>query len=176
MNLRVHHLAHRSIGNGPGARAVVWLQGCTLKCLGCFNQKTHSAYPADEWIPEMLATAINALPIRGVTLSGGEPLQQAKAVLMFLEYLDPRLDVLLYSGFTLAEIMKSPRHRAVLLRCDAALLGRYDKNAKHPYEGKELILRTGRLQAEELMPHRTTEIIMTDRNVLMTGLPFLPGT
>ena len=41
--LRLHHFLPVSQVNGPGRRAVVWVQGCTLGCPGCFNPETHDA-------------------------------------------------------------------------------------------------------------------------------------
>ena len=38
----IHAIEPRSRANGPGARFVVWLQGCTLGCPGCFNPATHA--------------------------------------------------------------------------------------------------------------------------------------
>jgi hypothetical protein len=43
---------------------------------------------------------------------------------------------------------------------------------EHPYRGKELVLRTGRIKAEELVPHRTTELVLTGNRAVRTGLPF----
>ena len=39
----IHAIEPRSRANGPGVRFVVWLQGCTLGCPGCFNPSTHAA-------------------------------------------------------------------------------------------------------------------------------------
>ena len=43
VSVRVHATEPRSRANGPGARFVVWMQGCTLGCPGCFNPATHDA-------------------------------------------------------------------------------------------------------------------------------------
>jgi len=40
--LNLYHYEPLSLVNGPGKRAVVWVQGCTLGCPGCFNPQTHS--------------------------------------------------------------------------------------------------------------------------------------
>ncbi len=69
---RVHAVEPRSRANGPGERFVVWLQGCTLGCAGCFNPLTHdaaggSAIAIDELVARMAATR----GIEGLTLSGG---------------------------------------------------------------------------------------------------------
>jgi anaerobic ribonucleoside-triphosphate reductase activating protein len=84
---RVHAVEPRSQANGPGVRFVVWSQGCTLGCPGCFNPGTHpvTAAGAGEWPPGELAAAAAAQAgcIEGVTLTGGEPLQQPAAVAAF---------------------------------------------------------------------------------------------
>ncbi|MGD0006352.1 MAG: 4Fe-4S cluster-binding domain-containing protein, partial [Anaerolineaceae bacterium] len=41
--LNLHHFEPLSLVNGPGKRSVVWVQGCTLNCPGCFNPQTHPA-------------------------------------------------------------------------------------------------------------------------------------
>lgn len=57
---RVHAVEPRSQANGPGVRFVVWSQGCTLGCPGCFNPGTHpvTAAGAGEWPPGELAAAV----------------------------------------------------------------------------------------------------------------------
>jgi pyruvate-formate lyase-activating enzyme len=41
--LRLHQFLPSSHTNGPGLRAVLWVQGCSLGCPRCFNPATHSA-------------------------------------------------------------------------------------------------------------------------------------
>jgi pyruvate-formate lyase-activating enzyme len=43
--LNLHALWPHSCANGPGIRMVLWFQGCTLRCSGCFNPDTHAAEP-----------------------------------------------------------------------------------------------------------------------------------
>ncbi|HEX8107935.1 MAG TPA: 4Fe-4S cluster-binding domain-containing protein, partial [Kofleriaceae bacterium] len=45
IEVRIHAFEPRSRANGPGARFVVWFQGCTLGCPGCFNPTTHDPDP-----------------------------------------------------------------------------------------------------------------------------------
>ena len=73
--LNVHAILPRSRANGLGVRTVIWLQGCTLRCPGCFNPGTHSAEPR-LLMPEadLLARIIaDQHEIEGVSISGGEP-------------------------------------------------------------------------------------------------------
>jgi hypothetical protein len=85
--LRLHGFVARSRANGPGIRAVVWTQGCTLGCPGCFNPGSHPLEgPGGAVATDELATRILALrpEIEGLTVSGGEPLQQWDATVDLL--------------------------------------------------------------------------------------------
>jgi anaerobic ribonucleoside-triphosphate reductase activating protein len=37
----IHNRIANSTANGPGERVVVWVQGCSLACSGCWNSETH---------------------------------------------------------------------------------------------------------------------------------------
>lgn len=79
--LNLHAVVPASRANGPGRRAVVWTQGCRLRCPGCSNAGTHSHRPRRLVHPDALAEWILALPgTEGVTVSGGEPFEQPVAV------------------------------------------------------------------------------------------------
>ena len=94
--------------NGPGKRAVVWFQGCTLKCRGCWNGATHSFEPPDNETPLSLATWILAQSgIEGVTFSGGEPMQQAGELLAAVAEIrrhNTQLTFGMFTGYNLAEL------------------------------------------------------------------------
>ena len=171
-SLRLHQFLPVSCCNGPGERAVLWLQGCLLACPGCFNPLTHDPGGGFVQAIRALAGMLNSLPVRGVTLSGGEPLLQAGPLLALLDLLAPEMDVLLFSGYRPDEIQKNEEQRALLRRVDAALLGRYSKRLAHPYYGKFLLTRTGRISPEELTPALTSEIVIgTTGNAVVTGFP-----
>jgi anaerobic ribonucleoside-triphosphate reductase activating protein len=126
--VRIHAFEPRSRANGPGARFVVWFQGCTLGCPGCFNPTTHApaagrAMPVDELIGELT----RARPgIEGLSLSGGEPLQQPAAARALLDAARTlRLSTLAFSGYTIDEIRGLPGGPDVLARLDVLIDGRY---------------------------------------------------
>jgi anaerobic ribonucleoside-triphosphate reductase activating protein len=141
---RVHAVEPRSRANGPGARYVIWLQGCTLGCAGCFNPTTHphaggQLRPVAELLAE-LAAAVRAdaesvargdpgaprPPISGLTLSGGEPLQQAEAAAALLAGARALgLSTLVFSGYTREEIEALPFGPAALASIDVLVDGRY---------------------------------------------------
>ena len=88
---------------GPGRRLGLWLQGCSIHCKGCIapeNQPFDTSFSRslDElmrnWEPVLNGEA-------GVTVSGGEPLDQADSLLELLERLNGCgvKDILIYSGY-----------------------------------------------------------------------------
>ena len=129
MTPRIHAIEPRSRANGPGVRFVVWFQGCTLGCPGCFNPATHALAPAaprtlDDVIAQLTAAA--AAGSTGLSLSGGEPLQQpalARALLDAARALG--LSTLAFSGYTIDEIRALPGGPDVLARLDVLIDGRY---------------------------------------------------
>lgn len=126
MRLRVHAVEPRSRANGPGVRFVVWLQGCTLGCPGCFNPTTHDAAGGREVALGELAAQLAAARVDGLTLSGGEPLQQPDAAVALLDAARALgLSTLAFSGYTLDEIRALPRGPDVLARLDVLIDGRY---------------------------------------------------
>ncbi|MEG2328840.1 pyruvate formate-lyase-activating protein [Anaerorhabdus sp.] len=73
-----------STNDGPGIRAVIFLQGCPLRCKCCHNPETWSTSDGIEMSVEEVIQKIKKgstyYKKGGVTCSGGEPLMQAKFV------------------------------------------------------------------------------------------------
>jgi anaerobic ribonucleoside-triphosphate reductase activating protein len=128
--LRLHRLIPRSYANGPGVRAVLWVQGCSLGCAGCFNPETHAFAGGYDVAPDDLCERIAALggDIEGVTVSGGEPLQQPRPLLALLQRLrrETALSVLVFTGFAWEEVQRLPAIDELLACVDVLIAGRYD--------------------------------------------------
>jgi anaerobic ribonucleoside-triphosphate reductase activating protein len=92
--------------NGPGCRAVVWVQGCKRECAACFNPASWSfeinqLIAVDELAEQILQNPRNS----GVTFSGGEPFLQAPALAQLAKKLKAAgLNVMSFSGYTLPEL------------------------------------------------------------------------
>jgi len=135
--LRVHHFEERSYANGPGCRLVLWLQGCTLKCPGCFNPATHNQRAGQMFAVAALAERMRQAgpDIEGLTISGGEPLLQIPALNALLEQIrtTTRLSVLLFTGYDWDEIQKMPASGQLLQQLDVLIAGRYraDQRSAH---------------------------------------------
>ena len=92
--------------NGPGCRAVVWVQGCLRHCPNCFNPASWSFGINQLVAVESLACQILSNPRNtGVTFSGGEPFWQAPALAQLARQVKAAgLNVMAFTGFTLEEL------------------------------------------------------------------------
>ena len=80
---RIHSIQSLGTVDGPGVRFVVFMQGCNLRCGCCHNPDTQSMCGGDAYTPtEILERALRCREYfgreGGITLSGGEPILQAK--------------------------------------------------------------------------------------------------
>lgn len=103
MNIRIDRVVSGSYVDGPGRRSVVFFKGCTLACSGC--QNTHLwAHAGGQLVdPALLASMLMAdNPAGLVTISGGEPFQQAQGLAYLVRELRSAgaRHILVYSGYT----------------------------------------------------------------------------
>ena len=119
----------RSAVNGPGIRAVVWVQGCPLRCEGCFNERFQPFSPAMQITVSELAETILSLPgIEGVTISGGEPFAQAGPLAALGEKLRAAgLSIVTYTGYTEDQLAggDDPAWPSLLAVTDLLIAGPY---------------------------------------------------
>ncbi|NET01514.1 MAG: radical SAM protein [Sphaerospermopsis sp. SIO1G2] len=105
-HLNIMGYVDKSEVNGPGCRAVVWVQGCPRECAGCFNPEswsfeTNKLVSVDSLAADILKTSENT----GVTFSGGEPFWQAPALASLARKVKAAgLNVMAFSGFTLPQL------------------------------------------------------------------------
>ncbi len=115
--LRLAGVIKESIVDGPGIRYVVFTQGCAHECKGCHNPATHSfdkGYVVDT--SEVVSDILKHKYIDGVTLSGGDPMYQAKACTEIVEILKNRgINVICYTGFTYEQILSSGNEHQINL-------------------------------------------------------------
>lgn len=176
----------RSEVNGPGIRAVVWVQGCPLRCKGCFNPQFQSFSPASRIRVDELAEKILTLPdINGVTFSGGEPFAQAGPLAILGERLRMGgLTIVTYSGYTTLQLAagSDPAWPALLAVTDLLITGPYvaDLAVPDPLKGSRnqqvipigtgiaLPKETGRPRPVQTMTEFT---ISSEGNITTTGFP-----
>lgn len=130
--LNVAHIEPQSYIYGPGCRFVIWVQGCSLHCKGCWNTSMWSFKKENYISIETLLLQIDKeLPaIEGVTFLGGEPLDQFSAVLTLSSKIQQKkLSVMLFSGYEYQEIL-SCQKKNILEQVDILISGRYEADKR----------------------------------------------
>ena len=121
----VGHIEYGSEIYGPGKRTVIWFQGCTLGCKGCWNTQYQPNKPASLIPPsELFETILN----HGydVTFLGGEPLQQIDNLSWLVDKLKQHgIHIMLYTGYELDEIEADPPKKELCHKVDILIPGRY---------------------------------------------------
>lgn len=126
--LRIAGVVSDSIVDGPGVRYTIFTQGCAHKCPGCHNPHTHD-YNGGMLVPidEIFSDIEDLKYIKGVTFSGGEPLDQPEALNEFAEMLKSKgYHIIVFSGYTYEQILKDPKKFEVLKKIDVLIDGRFD--------------------------------------------------
>jgi anaerobic ribonucleoside-triphosphate reductase activating protein len=192
---RIHAVLPRSRANGPGLRYVIWTQGCTLGCPGCFNPETHpisipnepelsgaAAATAEALADEVAAEALRAVgeSLDGVSLTGGEPLEQPEAVAAFCDRLKEQrgdLGIVILTGFTRREIEADPPRLAAVANADMVIAGRYNAKLRiarglRGSSNKQYWSRSARYCSEDFADVPEVELIIgPDGAVTVTGTP-----
>jgi|TARA_B110000902_G_scaffold27549_1_gene29865 anaerobic ribonucleoside-triphosphate reductase activating protein len=176
--LHVGHISKHSSIYGPGIRYVIWTQGCTLACKGCWNtqfwpQKGGKSIGVNELVEEILSVQ----GVEGITLLGGEPLQQADATLELIQSMKRNgLTVFLYTGYSPDEFDETMQ--ACYDNCDIVVSGRYveslrDTNLRwRGSSNQKISCPTEKYSLEDLNEQNEIEFVVNeDGTIEMYGYP-----
>lgn len=184
--LNVAAVRLRTRVNGPGLRAAVWVQGCTIRCPGCFNPDTHPHVARELWDPDILADRMLNGPVEGISILGGEPFEQAAACTILARRARAAgKSVVTYSGYTAAFLRGSPlpEVRDLLAASDLLIAGPYvagrnnDGRGWHGSTNQEFVFLTDRYGSEVLDQLDGIPVVeaRTDgRELDVTGIPASP--
>ena len=116
---------------GPGKRLLLFTQGCSLHCKGCVNKHLWQfGVGANITVEEVLGLCQG---VEGITLHGGEPLDQSEGVLEIVKALKSvGKTVILFTGYQYKELSKSSQKRVWSLS-DLVVSGRYIEEKRNIY-------------------------------------------
>lgn len=119
---------------GPGVRWALWTRGCTLRCPGCCNPELFDRSTGDPTPVETLLEDVGAArarhDIEGITILGGEPLEQLEGVTALARGVKALgLGVIVFSGHTLADARGFPGFDQLWGSLDTFVDGRFDARA-----------------------------------------------
>ena len=130
-SIRLSGIAYESLVNGPGIRRVLFAQGCKHNCSNCFNKHTHSFDGGQiKKINELVEDIVSNPMLRGVTFSGGDPVEQAeKFAELAKEVKKAKLDIWCYTGYSFEYIVKHQHQnkgwQELLKQIDVLVDGKY---------------------------------------------------
>lgn len=172
---------------GPGRRATVWVQGCSLRCEGCIVPESWNPNSrGDDVDPVELAHNLLAdEPDAHLTVSGGEPTEQAAAVAALLATAKSLgRNTWVYTGHTLEELLATadPDVLMMLSYTDVLVDGRFELSqaGAFPYRGSgnQRIIRLTNVisetDANAGVPGKVEFLVDPDGVLSFMGVP-LPG-
>lgn len=110
LNLRIGSIRDRTRSEGPGIRFAIWLQGCSLKCSGCFNPhfwnpNLGTVISVDALVLQIKASIQCYPEIQGVTFLGGEPFEQSISLAVLAAEIQRQgLSVMTFTGYRFDEL------------------------------------------------------------------------
>lgn len=139
---RIADIVQESIVDGPGLRLTVFFQGCPHHCPGCHNPGTHDPQGGRDMAISQIAAMMDANPLLdGVTLSVGEPFEQANAFTWIAAEAHKRgLNVWAYTGWTWEQIMEDGHKRRLLPWIDVLVDGPFIQKRRTlelPFRGSD---------------------------------------
>jgi len=104
--IRLYGLVTDSIVDGPGFRTAIFVQGCPYHCEGCHNPDSQPFEGGTVWtLDDVEKKFANNPLLSGITLSGGEPAEQAAPCAQLARRAHQKgLNVWTYTGTTLEKL------------------------------------------------------------------------
>ena len=184
--IRLAQIVDATRSEGPGKRCAIWFQGCPLRCPGCCNPEMLPFEGGVEWnwrdLKRRIENAATAYGLEGVTLLGGEPFAHSDAGAEIAELAQKlSLTVMVFSGFTLAEIrrLSDSGSRRLLAAADLLVDGLYDERQRTTSrrwigsDNQQLHFLSDRYSAEDpcWRAANTVEFRLESDEIVVSGFP-----
>jgi len=116
-DIRLAGIVRESIVDGPGFRFTVFVQGCPHHCPGCHNPQTHDPNGGEDCDIDTIMREFKKNPLlQGMTLSGGEPMEQAEALLPIAREVNAMgKDVVIFTGYTFERLLEIGKTRPAVI-------------------------------------------------------------
>ncbi len=181
--LHVAEIINYTESEGPNLRTAIWFQGCSLNCKNCCNTHLFDFELGIKKDPKILAQELSKINTDGITLLGGEPLQQKQEDLfIFLTEFRKISDksIMLFSGFTWDYIQKKKVLKDIVDLTDLVIAGPYlpeqtpDNRRWIGSKNQTIHFLTEKYRYLEKWPLKITEIEIhfRDDEIIINGTPF----
>ena len=111
--LKIAGIEPESFVDGPGIRMTIFTQGCHHNCPGCQNPQTHDFNGGHFIDIEEILDMIEENPLLdGITFSGGDPMDQAAALIPLAREIKERgLNLVIFTGYVYERLMDFAHER-----------------------------------------------------------------
>lgn len=135
-------IRYLDISNAPGMGVSLFCSGCYFRCDGCHNSNIWDPNSGKHFSPEDIETILKLIEpkyIKHFALLGGEPLEPQNLQILWLllnqiHMKKPELQIWVYTGYTLEELMKRVLDEQylgyILELTDYLVDGRYEKDKR----------------------------------------------
>ena len=178
--MNIAHFEEHSHIYGPGIRFTIWMQGCSIRCPGCWNNDMWDFCTGQEYSVEMLLQKIceHKEEIEGVTFLGGEPLDQYTELLWLVKQLQKQnLSVMLFTGYEMEELRQQCKTE-LFMYTDIMITGRYiasQRNTELQWRGsanQEVHFLTDKYNKKIIQEGNYAEVVLReDGSITILGFP-----
>jgi anaerobic ribonucleoside-triphosphate reductase activating protein len=169
----------RTRANGPGVRLGIWVQGCSRNCPGCINPETHDISQGEElYTYEILSIILaNEKNIEGISISGGEPLDQSEELLELLLQIRNKteLPVILWTGYPRNGLEQIISVEKLSKLVDLMIIGPYIEEFHEPIglkgsSNQEYIFFSKKYNEQDLLEVPSAEVIFVGGEMQISGI------
>ena len=130
VDIRVNSYLPKTAVEGPGIRFCIWVQGCSIRCVGCANShmwNKDGGRTVD--VKDLISEIHNYKPeIEGITFLGGEPLDQIEAVIEISKAAKAEgLSVLVFTGYDYEKLEDDNKVAELVKYTDILIDGKYEE-------------------------------------------------
>lgn len=111
--MKYSEITYPDVNNGEGCRVTLFVSGCSHRCKGCHNPETWNFDFGKDFNDDVkirLFDIVSKPYIKGLTLSGGDPLDSYDDVLDLVKEFRNRFgetkDIWVYTGYVIDDLLK----------------------------------------------------------------------
>lgn len=144
--MKYSEITYPDVNNGEGCRVTLFVSGCSHRCKGCHNPETWNfdfGKDFNDKVKNRLFDIVSKPYIKGLTLSGGDPLDSYDDVLDLVKEFRNRFgetkDIWVYTGYVIDNLLTLNREE-ILEYIDVLVDGEYDEKQRDvslPFRGSK---------------------------------------
>lgn len=154
---------------GPGKRVLIFLQGCSIHCEGCVNRHLWAFGCGKSATTEEVLEFCVKNEVEGITLHGGEPLDQAAGLYPIVKGLKEKdFSIILFTGYNKKEL--NSVQKKIWNLSDLIVCGRFDIKKRNVYlqfrgsTNQRVIRRKGKYKGYCIKDGETVAILTVREN------------